>query len=78
MTSPGAAKNPVATARLMEYWSHGKGAAKIRWGIPGDFERCRTELRKYVRPDMLDGLCANLHKMATGATPGHAPGEKKA
>jgi HK97 family phage prohead protease len=24
---------------------------------------------------MIDGLCANLHKLATGATPGHAPGE---
>lgn len=27
----------AATERLMEYWAHGEGAAKIQWGVPGDF-----------------------------------------
>lgn len=66
------------TQRLMRYWSHGEGALKINWGVPGDFDRCRVELGKYVGPKMLDGLCANLHHEATGAWPGHAPGEEAA
>lgn len=64
------------TERLMKYWAEGKGAAKIRWGVGGDFDRCRAELGKYVGPEVLDGLCSNLHKRATGARPGHAPGEE--
>lgn len=66
-----------ATRRLKDYWAHGAGAAKISWGSPGDFDRCRTELGKYVHGTTLDGLCANLHHEATGAWPGHAPGEQK-
>lgn len=65
------------TQRLMEYWSKGEGAAKIRWGVPGDFDRCVEHLSKYVPPTMVKGLCSNLHKRATGARPGQAPGEKK-
>jgi len=53
--------------------------AKIQWGVPGDFDRCRVELGKFVKPGrMLDGLCSNLHVRATGARPGHAPGEEAA
>ncbi|MER7115433.1 phage minor head protein [Saccharomonospora azurea] len=57
-------------AQLRHYWTRGKGATKIRWGAPGDFDRCRRQLRKYVKPGQLDGLCANLHKLATGDWPG--------
>jgi hypothetical protein len=64
------------TRHLKDYWAHGKGAALIQWGTPGDFERCRVELGKYVHGHTLDGLCANLHHEATGAWPGHAPGEQ--
>jgi len=32
--SPKDVKN---TERLRQYWEHGEGAAKIQWGIPGDF-----------------------------------------
>lgn len=67
---------PRATERLMTYWAEGEGAAKIGWGTPGDFDRCRLELGKYVNPGQVDGLCANLHHRATGAWPGHAPGEE--
>ena len=36
----GQAAHPGATERLHEYWVHGEGAAKIRWGDAGDFDRC--------------------------------------
>jgi hypothetical protein len=63
-----------ATQRLMEYWAHGAGAAKIKWGVPGDFNRCVTHLRKYVADP--EGLCSNLHVRATGARPGKAASEQ--
>ena len=67
----------VATERLMRYWAEGAGAAKIGWGTDGDFDRCRLNLGRYVQPGEVDGLCANLHHRATGARPGHAPGEQR-
>jgi len=42
----------------------------------GDFDRCVRELSRYVGPGIVKGLCSNLHVRATGARPGHAPGEK--
>jgi hypothetical protein len=72
----GTARHPVSTERLMEYWAHGEGAAKIRWGIDGDFERCVRELSKHVSPGIVKGLCSNLHVRATGGRPGHAPAEE--
>lgn len=54
--------------QLKEYWTHGKGAAKIRWGTDGSFTRCVRLLRKYF-PKNPEGLCANLHKRATGQWP---------
>lgn len=67
---PGWITHPRATARIRRYWVSGKGAAKIRWGAPGDFNRCRTQLAKYVQnPDWLAGLCANMHKEALGFWP---------
>jgi hypothetical protein len=71
---PGWITHPVPTARIRRYWVHGKGAAKIRWGLGapgGDFNRCRRQLAKYVQnPKWLAGLCANMHKEATGFWPG--------
>lgn len=67
-----------STERLMEYWTRGAGAAKIDWGVPGDFDRCVVELGKYVGPATVKGLCANLHHRATGGWPGHAPGVEEA
>jgi hypothetical protein len=55
---------------LAEYWTHGEGAAKIRWGQPGDFDRCRRALAQYVTPGQLSGMCANLHFRALGKWPG--------
>ncbi len=79
----GAQRHPGDTARLKRYWAFGEGAAKIGWGKDGDFDRCITEIQRAVTkggnaplPDHeIKGLCSNLHQMATGARPGHAPGE---
>lgn len=68
----------AATERLMRYWAEGEGSAKIQWGVPGDFGRCVVQLSKYVSPGIVKGLCSNLHQRATGARPGHAPGEEAA
>lgn len=53
-------------AVLKEYWSHGKGAAKVAWGTPGDHTRCVAELSKYVGPKVVHGLCTNIQKLAIG------------
>lgn len=64
--------SPNAT-RLREYWAHGEGRAKWRPGTPGDFDRLRRQLAKYVQnPRILDGLTANIHKLATGEWPGRS------
>lgn len=57
-------------AGLGEYWTRGKGAAEIRWGTDGSYDRCVRKLRSKV-PARIDihGLCANLHKRATGEWP---------
>lgn len=74
---PGWITHPVATSRIRRYWVRGKGAAKIKWGVPGDFNRCRMQLAKYVQnPDWLAGLCANMHKEALGVWPGQEGGGK--
>lgn len=75
---PGWITNPKATSRIRRYWTHGKGAAKIKWGVPGDFNRCRRELAKYVKnPEFLAGTCANMHKEALGVWPGQEAGGRK-
>lgn len=77
----GQARHPNATEHLMEYWSHGAGAAKIRWGTPGDHTRCVHEIQKAITDDgraplpdnEIHGLCANLQKRATGSA--HDPAD---
>lgn len=69
--APGWITHPKPTKRITSYWVDGRGAAKIRWGQGGDFNRCRKQLAKYVKnPDWLAGLCANLHHRALGVWPG--------
>jgi len=61
--------------QLRNYWIHGEGATKIRWGVPGDFNRCvrelSTESAEAGHP-IADpkGTCANLHHEALGKWPG--------
>jgi hypothetical protein len=79
-TTPGTGMPP----QLLKYWlPGGAGGAKIRWGVSGDYDRCILNIQAEVGKDgkplsdrVVHGLCATLHKMATGATPGHAPGEQ--
>jgi 8-oxo-dGTP pyrophosphatase MutT (NUDIX family) len=56
--------------KLILYWTKGEGAAKIRWGVPGDFDRCVRELDDYTGKLYAKGTCANLHKIALGVWPG--------
>lgn len=67
-TDPDPSPKPSA-ARLRKYWTKGEGAAKIRWGTPGDFKRCVKELREHVGTGA-EGLCNVYHRSATGAAPG--------
>jgi hypothetical protein len=71
--APGWVTNPRETQRLRNYWTKGAGAAKIAWGAPGDFDRCRKQLAKYVAGPYLAGTCANLHYVALGYWPGQGP-----
>src|SRR5688500_12178522 len=60
-------KSEESTRTLVRYWTRGDGAAKIRWGVDGSFGRCTRALAGKVRDP--DGLCAELHKEATGEWP---------
>ena len=71
----GAVTNPKGTAQLHEYWVHGEGAAKIKWGAPGDFDRCVMHLGKFIADPK--GYCAQAHHDALGIWPAtHAKMEK--
>lgn len=52
--------------RLKQYWIHGKGALKIRWGTRGDLTRAHRHLAKFVGPDRAWGLAQNYHKSLFG------------
>jgi hypothetical protein len=67
---PGWLTHPVDTDRLRDYWVRGPGAAKIGWGTPGDFNRCRLNVAEYVKPQYINGYCANRHYDALGIWPG--------
>jgi len=55
------------TERLHQYWVHGEGAAKIRWGEGGDFDRCVMHLGKFLAD--AHGYCAKAHHEALGIWP---------
>lgn len=64
--------NPRDPAAL-DSWVSGPGAARIKWGTPGDLDRCVLYLGKSF-PDNTRGLCAGLKTKAlatkpTGKTP---------
>lgn len=58
--------------RIRNMWAYDpKLTDKWRPGVPGDFKRLRRHLAKYVHtPRILNGLTANIHKLATGEWPG--------
>lgn len=74
--------NPAAAAAVnrLRAWAVGpEGQKQFRWGTPGDFDRCQRFYREKGIPNrMIPGWCARLHKLATGASPGHAPAEEAA
>ena len=63
-------------ARLKRWWLTSSG---IHWGVGGDFDQCvRLATRIFGEHGIAidpKSWCAALHKEATGARPGHAPGE---
>jgi DNA-binding ferritin-like protein len=65
----GADRNRGGAAALRRYWTKGKGAAKIRWGTPGDWKRCVRQLSKYMGV-RAKGYCQLRHKEATGVYTG--------
>jgi hypothetical protein len=58
-------RNRGNAEKLRRYWTHGEGAAKIRWGTPGDWTRCVRHLSKYMGP-RAKGYCQLRHKDALG------------
>lgn len=52
---------------LKEYWLHGAGAAKIRWGEGGDYDRAVAALLAAGVPaKFVHGIAGNLHEEALG------------
>lgn len=73
------AKTPREAALV----AHGKawaidpagGGKLFAWGTPGDFARAERFYRGKIPAREIPGYVAELHKLATGFAPGHAPGE---
>lgn len=69
-------RNRGNAEKLRRYWVSGEGAAKIRWGTPGDWSRCVRHLSKYMGP-RAKGYCQLRHKDALGIyTATHAKRER--
>lgn len=70
----GAQRHPADTARLKNYWAHGKGSIAIAWGTDGDHTRCVRLVNEAIverggkpLPDHeIHGFCTNVQKMAIG------------
>jgi hypothetical protein len=62
-------RNRGQAEKLRKYWTVGKGAAKIRWGMGGDWTRCVKNLSKYMGPRS-KGYCALRHKEMNGVWTG--------
>lgn len=75
---PGWITNPEDTKRLHDYWTKPgePGYAKIAWGEPGDFNRCRVLVGEKIAVNspedtrFLNQICAQWHKDALGIWPG--------
>jgi hypothetical protein len=78
LAAGGADRNRGNAEGLRRYWTKGKGAAKIRWGTPGDWTRCVRNLSKYMGP-RAKGYCQLRHKEVTGVYTGSKlnPGNDK-
>lgn len=65
--------NPDA---LRKWYNEGAGG-RVDWGEPGDFMDCVDKASNYMTDEQAKGFCNERHQDATGAPPGHAPGEGK-
>lgn len=80
---PGWVTNPEDTRRIWAYWTQKgqPGYAKIKWGVPGDFNRCRALVGEKIAENspedmrFLNQICAQWHHDAIGYWPGRAPSE---
>ena len=53
--------------QLQRSWLHGKAAAKIRWGTPGDWTRAyKFGVAHGMSPRVAKGVAQTMHKKATG------------
>ena len=66
----------VAAVDRLKRWAVTEGNKIFAWGTPGDLDRCVRFYTGKVPGRMIKGFCADLHRQATGANPGQAPGEK--
>jgi hypothetical protein len=79
----GADRNRGGAEQLRRYWTVGPGAARIRWGTPGDWTRCVRQLTEHMGP-RARGYCQLRHIEATGVgtgsklNPGRRKGRKRA
>lgn len=77
---PGWVTNPKGTEELHHYWVEGEGAAKIRWGEPNDFYRCRDQVGEEIGESspatlrFINQICAQWHHDAIGEWPGQEDG----
>jgi hypothetical protein len=69
LAAGGLDRNRGNAEKLRRYWTVGKGAAKIRWGTPGDWKRCVRHLSKYMGVRS-KGYCQLRHKEVTGVYTG--------
>ena len=69
VSAGGTDRNRGNAEKLRRYWVSGEGAAKIRWGTPGDWKRCVRHLSKYMGVRS-KGYCQLRHKEATGVYTG--------
>jgi hypothetical protein len=54
--------------QLQVYWISGPGGQRIGWKTKGSMRRCIVLMTKYF-PKEPGGLCALLHRKATGEWP---------
>lgn len=58
---------------IIRWFERGEGAARIRWGVKGDFMRCVRIAGKHMRPDQAKGFCNKRHTAVLGHPPGKGP-----
>lgn len=63
-------RNRGGAENLREWYVHGEGAARIRWGQPGDFGRCVRIASDYMTREQAKGYCNLRHRDALGVWAG--------